>query len=353
MTLPRTFYATAASVRSFYSALQRNLQERPAVQSVAVATDLPPTTNEMRAFTPEGAGAEVPSTTNLSWVDGPYFEVLGITLKQGRFFTPDEHLQDRRVVVVNEKLAALAWPGEPAVGKRLRWGAAGSTAPWLTVVGVIGNVADGPIGAEPGVHAYEPFRQLPDAFLNGTPNQFGRDLQAVVRGDGDLRALAALVRQEIAALDPALAIERVQPMTDRVGEVVAPRRFGTLLVAAAAAVALCLACVGLAGLLAYTIGQRRKEIAVRMALGADAGRVLRMVLTQGARLVGVGLAAGLAGSLLVTRLIASFLYQTSPYDPVTLAAVIGLLAGVAMGACALPAWRAARLDPVVALRADP
>jgi predicted permease len=354
MTLPRTFYTTGASVRAFHQALLPNLSTLPGVRSAAVATDLPLTTYEHRSFTPEGMNAAdgAQPTTSLTWVHGPYFETLGITLERGRFFVPDEYIHERRVVIVNEKLAALVWPGQDPVGKRLKWGGAVSAAPWLTVVGVIGNVAEGPIGNAPTVHAYEPFRQLPDFFLDGATNQFGRDLKAVLLADGEPRALAALVRQEISKLDRELAIESIEPMGAYVDDVVAPQRVSTLLVGAFAAIALLLASVGLYGLLAYTIAQRRREIGVRIALGADRRGVIGMVVGQGARLVAIGLVGGLIASLGLTRLVASLVYQTNPYDFVTFTIVPAVLAVAAFIACAFPAWRAARVDPMTALRAE-
>jgi predicted permease len=353
LTLPRTFYATADSVRTFHESLSRHLQAVPGVRSVAVATDLPFKTYDLRAFTPEGAttpdGAQ--PTTNLTQVHGPYFETLGMTLRQGRFFTADEYARDRGVAIVNERLAARFWPDQDPIGKRLRWGGAGSQYPWLTVVGVVGSIADGPIGTEPGIHAYEPFRQLPDFFLDGA-NQFGRDLKVAVLADGKPLALAAPVRQEISKLDPELAIESILPMDEQVRDASAPQRVSTLLVGAFAAIALLLASVGLYGLIAYTIAQRRREIAVRMALGAERGTVIRMVIGQGARLVAIGFVAGLIGALALTRLVASLLYQTNQYDLVTFATVPAVLAAAAFIACALPAWRAARVEPITALRAE-
>ena len=353
MTLPRTFYTTAVSVRTFHESLSRNLSALSGVRSVAVATDLPLTTSELRVFTPEGAMMpDASPATTLTWVHGPYFETLGMTLTGGRFFADAEHAQNRRVVLINEKLAALAWPGQDPVGKRLKWGVAAGQNPWLTVVGVIRNVADGPIGAEPKVHAYVPFRQFPDFFLNSAPNQFGRDLKVAVLAEGDPRALAALVRQEISKLDPELALQSIQTMDEQVSDVVAPQRVSTLLVGVFAAIALLLASVGLYGLLAYTTGQRQKEIAVRMALGAERGAVIGMVIGQGARLVAMGLFVGLLGSLALTRVVASLLYQTNPYDPLAFAIIPAALIPAAFMACALPAWRAARVEPTTALRAD-
>jgi predicted permease len=354
MTLPRTFYATAASVRTFHESLSRSLLAIPGVRTVALATNLPLTIYDARAFTLEGANhpnAAQP-TTNLSWVHGPYFETLGMTLSRGRFFAADEHAQNRRVVIVNERLAALAWPGQDPVGRRLKWGVAASQAPWLTVVGVIRNVADGPIGVEPGVHAYEPFRQFPDFFLNGAATQFGRDVKAAVLAEGEPRALAALVRQEISKLDRELAIESIQPMDEQVSDVVSPQRFTTLLVGVFAAIALLLASVGLYGLLAYTTARRQKEIAVRMALGAERRAVVGMVIGQGARLVAIGLFLGLLGSLGLIRVVASLLYQANPYDLLAFAIIPVALVPAAFMACAIPAWRAARVEPTAALRAE-
>ena len=354
MTLPRTFYTTATSVRTFHASLYESLVALPGVRSVALATDLPLTTYELRAFTPEAAsipeGAQ--PTTHLTWVHGPYFDTLGMTLRRGRFFVDGEHVQNRSVVIINEKLADLFWPGRDPVGKRLKWGIAASGAAWLTIVGVVGNVADGPIGAEPGIHAYEPFRQLPELFLDGAVNQFGRDVKAAVLAQGEPRALAAAIRQEISTLDRELAIQNIELMDQQVSDAVAPQRFSTLLVCAFAAVALFLASVGLYGLLAFTITQRTREIAVRLALGAERRAVMRMVVAQGAQLVAIGLTVGLIVSLGLTRFVASLLYRTNQYDLVTFLTVPAVLTAAALIACVLPAWRAARVEPLTALRAE-
>ncbi len=354
MTLPRTFYTTAASVHAFHESLSRSLSALPGVRRVATATDLPLSAYDVRAFTPEGAHTSTgpQPATNLTWVHGRYFETLGMTLSRGRFFTTDEDTHPRGVVIINERLAALAWPGRDPIGRRLKWGGAEGPAPWLTVVGVIRNVADGPIGTEPGVHAYEPFRQIPDFFLNGAANQFGRDLKAAVLVDREPRALAPRVRQEISQLDPALAIQSIETMDEQVSRVVAPQRFSALLVGGFSAMALLLSSVGLYGLLAFTTALRQKEIAVRMALGAERRAVISMVIGQGVRLVAAGIFIGSLGSLAVARLISSLLYQTSPYDLRTFATVPVVLIPTALLGCFICAWRAARVNAIAALRAE-
>lgn len=353
LTLPPAFYATAEKVRTFHDALARSLSALPGVRSVTIGTDLPLMTYETRGFTPEGGvAADVPPVTSLTWVDGPYFETLGIPVTVGRSFDAGEYAQNRRVVIVNEKLARAAWPGVNAVGKRLKWGSRASPQPWLTVVGVIHDVVDGTIGTPPGLHAYEPFRQLPDTLLNGARNQFGHLIEAAVRSDGDPRPLAALVRTEIRKLDPRLAIESIETMDARIQSAVAPQRASTLLVGAFAALALLLAAVGVYGLLAFTASQRQKEMAVRMALGAERRAIVRMVVGQGARLVAIGLTIGTAGAFVLSRALSPLLYRTDPHNVAVFAIVPIVLVPTALIACAFPAMRAARVNQATALRAE-
>lgn len=354
MTLPRSFYATPSSVRAFHDRLSRSLAALPGVRSIGLATNPPFTSHDARVFTPEHApaGDGGAPTTKLTWVHGPYLETIGVTLRRGRHFTSDEYAQARGVVIVNQKLADVVWPGRDPIGNRLKLGGRGSAAPWLTVVGVIANVADGPAGAEPGVHAYEPFRQMPDFFLANTPNQFGREVTAAVRAADAPASLPPLVREAVATLDRQLAIQRIGTLEERVGEVRAPQRFGTLLVGVFAAIAVLLAAVGLYGLLAFTTAQRRKEIAIRMAFGAERRSTIGLVIAHGARLVAAGFAAGLAGSLAFARFLSSLLYQSDPYDPLAFVLVPAVLVPVALVACAIPAWRASRVEPIAALRTD-
>jgi predicted permease len=354
LTLPPAGYSSAASVRSFHHALFTGALSLPGVRSAALVTDLPLEQYEYRVLSPEGVdtGGRAPTSTNLSWVYGPYFQTLGIRLRSGRVFSDIETSDPRGVVIVNERLARTFWPGQDAVGKRLRWGlnTPDNPNPWLTIIGVVADVADGPLGAEPFIHAYEPFSQFPDFVLNNVPSLFGRQVKLAVRTEADPRALASAVRAEIARIDRQLAIESIATMVDRLGEVVAPRRFSAMVLGGFASGSLLLAAIGLYGLLVFTVNERLREIAVRLALGAQRAEILRMVVGQGLKLVTVGLVAGMAASYAVARAVGSFLYQTESHDLVTFGAVPVVLVVIALIACALPAYRASRVDPAPVLR---
>jgi predicted permease len=356
LTLPRAGYRTAANVRSFQRALVTRASVLPGVRSAALVTDLPLERYEHRVLSVEDVGLAggASSSTNLSWVHGPYFQTLGIRLTSGRVFTDDEALEPRDVVIVNERLAGAFWPGQDAVGKRLRWGLdiPGNQNPWLTIVGVVADVADGPLGTEPSVHAYEPYSQLPDLVLNTVPTAFGRQFKLAVRTDADPHALVSAVRAEIGRLDPQLAIESIATMGDRLGEMVAPRRFSAMVLGGFAAGSLLLAAVGLYGLLVFTVSERAREIAVRLALGAQRAEILRMVMGHGLKLVTVGLVLGVASSYALGRTIASLLYQTASHDLVTFGTVAMVLFLIALIACALPAYRASRVEPMGVLRTE-
>lgn len=356
LTLPRDGYKTAASVRAFHQSLFSRTASLPGVRSAALMTDLPLEWYERRTIAPEGVKpvGGAPPSTNLSWVYGPFVETLGLRLKRGRVFSEVESVESRNVVIVNERLARAFWPGQDAIGKRLRWGidVPQNPNPWLTIVGVVGDVADGPIGTEPFIHAYEPFSQFPDIVLDNIPNSFGRAVKLAVRTDADPRALVAPVGASITSIDSQLAIESLETMDERVREVVAPRRFSVMTLGGFAAGALLLAAIGLYGLLAFIVGERRRELAIRLALGAEPLAIRRLVVGHGLALVGIGLAVGAALSFAIARTVASLLYQTPSHDAVTFGAVPVVLLFVSLVACALPAYRASRVEAASALRAE-
>jgi putative ABC transport system permease protein len=356
LALPRSGYSNAASVRSFHDAILARASSLPGVRSAALVTDLPLERYERRSLSVEGAGftGGVPPSTNLSWVHGPYFETLGIDLKRGRLFTDMENVKPTGVVIINERLERTFWPDEDAVGKRMRWGAdvPENRNRWLTVVGVIADVADGPLGTTPFLHAYEPFSQFPNFIWDRLPTMFGRDIRLAARTNVDPLTLAPALRAEIARIDPQLAIESIGSMNERVDDVVAPQRFSAFTLGAFAAGSLLLAAIGLYGLLIFGVRESRREIAVRLALGADPSSIVWMIVGRGLKLVAVGLVAGIVVSLGVARAVRSLLYETGGNDVVAFGAAPIVLVATALLACALPAYRASRLDPTAALRTE-
>jgi putative ABC transport system permease protein len=353
VVLPRAGYTNAASVRNFHRTLLERATSLTGVRSAALMTDLPLERYERRGVS--GEGVDNPTgTTNLSWVYGPYFDTLGIRVTSGRAFTDIENAERRNVVIINERLARLFWPGQDAVGKRLGWGRGARTPedPWLTVVGVVADVADGPLDGERFFHAYEPFSQFPEVVWNEVPTTFGRGVKLALRTTGDPLALAPAVRTAINRLDNQLAIGLIATMAERMSDLAAPRRFSAMTLGAFAGGSLLLAATGLYGLLAFMVRDRRREIAVRLALGAEPRRILHMVVGRGLKLVSLGLFAGAVASYFLARVVQSFLFQTESHDVMTFATVPLVLATVALVACALPAWRASRVEPLGALRAD-
>jgi putative ABC transport system permease protein len=355
VSLPYEAYRTADDMATFVGSVYERLQSIPGARSASVSTDVPLESNERRAMTPEGATeASVPPSAALTFMHGDYLGTLGVPLTRGRAFTRIEEQESRDVAIVSESLAARYWPGQDPIGKRIKWGLASSRTPWLEIVGVAGDAHDGPLTAEPTIHAYVPFNHLKRDFdaLGDAAGPFGRTLRIALRANGDPAALVAPARQQIAALDPSLPVTRIATMEQQVAESVAPQSFSMSVLTAFAVGALLLAAIGLYGLLAFAVAQRTREIGVRIALGASRGSVLGMVVRQGMALVAVGLVIGLIAAVGVTRVMTTLLYRTEPFDPLTFTFVPIVLCAVALLACYLPARRAARTEPMVALRTE-
>jgi predicted permease len=307
-----------------------------------------------RSFTPDRVGdaGGLPPSVAVTWTHGQYFETFGIPIVRGRGFSAEEEAEARPVAIVSRALAARFWPGEDPIGKRVKWGIEPSSAPWMTIVGVAGDVVDGVLGAEPIIHVYVPYSEIPDQQL-AAPN-FGlvRRMTIAVHGELDAVRFAVPARAAIAALDPALAVTDVTTLEQVVSDASAPKRFSATVLTAFAAGALLLAAIGLYGVLAFGVAQRHREIGVRLALGARVSEVMGLILRQGMMLTGIGLLLGGLGAVAGARLLRSQLYETATYDPWTFAAVPVVLVLVALAACYLPARRAAAVDPAVALRVE-
>jgi predicted permease len=353
VNLPRVGYDNAQAVESFYRALHENVGAIPSVQAAAVQTDLPlKGDGERRAFTADQPADPAVSSTGVAvtWTFGDYFRTFGVPIVKGRTFLPEEDAQNRLVAIVSRGLAERFWPGQDPIGKRVKWGIPASQAPWQTIVGVAGDVVDGRLGEEPILHIYVPFAEATGQPANLAA--FFRRMSVAAMTEGDTASLVGPMRGAIARIDPALAVADVTTMSQVMADAAAPQRFSTAVLSVFAAGALLLAAVGLYGTLAFGVTQRTREIGVRVALGASRYEVLRLVVRQGMSLTILGLALGLAGALAVTRLMTGLLYETKPLDVGTFASVTGVLAAVALLACYLPARRAARVEPMAALRAE-
>ncbi len=346
--VPARAYPTRADMVAFHDLVREGLGRLPGVEAVGLANDLPLAATEKRAVVIETAGEskEDPPITTQSWVAGDYFRAAGIPLRAGRLLDERDTESAPPVAIVSEKLARRFWPGQDVIGKRFRWGS--PEYPWLTVVGVVGDVKDGPPGEEAGPHTYTPLRQERARNVE----RFLRSMNVVVRTAGPPRPLETAVRRELARLDPSLAVSDLRLLEQDVGRAVAPQRFQLSLVGAFAVLGLLLAAVGVYGILAHFVGEQTREIGVRMALGARARDVLMAVAGDGLRLAALGAVLGLVLSLAVVRFLRGMLFGVAAYDPITFLAAPVLLGLVALIACSVPAWRAARVDPVVALRQE-
>jgi putative ABC transport system permease protein len=276
-----------------------------------------------------------------------YFEALGVRPVRGRLPADGDAVPGAPVVFFNESAVRAIFPGEDPVGRRVRLSrTTGAEQPWRTIAGVVADVRQRGLETPPGPEMYIPLPQF-QHFMEGTQ---AWSLSVVVKASGPPLALAGAVRAALRRVDPEVPAADVRAMDEVVGASLAARRRDAWLTGAFAALALAVATVGVHGVTAYHVAQRRREIGLRVALGAGRRDVVGMVLGQGLRLVGAGLIIGLPAAVAATGALRSLLFAVEPHDATVLAAIAVLLASVAALACAVPAVRAARIDPVVALR---
>jgi putative ABC transport system permease protein len=354
-SLPASGYRTGADVRAFYTRLLDGARALPGVTAVGAATDLPLTVRERRALTvenPPAAAAPLPAVVANDWVMGQYFEALGVRIVSGRPLADGDTLASESVVVVNETLARRYWPNADPVGRRVAWGNPTNHGPWMRVVGVIGDIKQAGLAATTEPQTWQPWAQMPDQALGSNIMGIFRSMRLMVRSRVPPASLLSPIREQVRALDPALPVTDIQTLDDVVAASAAPQRFNAALIGGFAAIALLLAAVGIGGVLAITVSRRTQEIGIRLALGADAGVVIRMVIRQGMTLVAAGLAIGVPLALAATRLLTSLLFETTPHDAAAFAGATLVLCLVACAACAAPAIRASRVDPMRALRID-
>ena len=339
--LPRAKYAKPEQWISFYQQTLERMNALPGAQEAAVAVPLPLSDSYINlAFEIEGrpprAKSESP-TADFVAISPNYFHVLQVPLLRGREFRGADSESGPKVCVISSSVAQQLFPNDSALGQRILIGYPTNSS--REIVGIVGDVKDSDLSARQTAQIYVPFVQNP---------LWAADI--AVRARGNPSSLGGALREQIRAIDSALPVAEVKPMEEAIGSSIAQPRFRTALLSLFGAAALLLAAIGIYGVLAYTVTQQTREIGIRMALGANPGRVLRLVLARGLRLAGAGTVIGVLAALLLTRLLGSLLFDVSATDPLTFAAVAGLLLAVALLACYVPARRAMRVDPMVALR---
>jgi predicted permease len=345
VVLPEMKYPDQPRRTAFYAELVRRLEALPGVQSAAVTNWIPLVRQgDSLGITIEGQPAPAPgqNPSAVTRVVSPhYFRTMGIQLTRGREFVEQDTADSPRVVVISETMARRFWPGEDPLGKRLTTGGpAGAPIPWMEVVGVVKDVRQMELTADPKPQMYVPFTQP----------VFFRPSHLVVKTDVEPRTLATAVRKAVWEIDKDQPVSNVSTMEDVLSESIARQRFSMLLFGIFAALALILAAVGIYGVMSYSVAQRTREIGIRIALGAQRGDVLRLAVGGGLKLVLIGVVLGLAAAFALTRVMTSLLFGVSATDPATLVVISLVLISVAVLASYIPARRATKVDPMVALR---
>ena len=345
ITLPRAKYPSDTARIAFYDRVLAEFKTLPGVSSVG-ATSVLPFGGGWSTSSFDIEGYQVPDNTPGPWGDirsvSPDFAVtLGIPQQRGRFINDADRPGAPPVVVIDEELARRYFPNANPIGRRITFNRGAPQTTWITIIGVVGHAAHEGLDAEKRIQVYFPFRQ------SGAGN-----LNFALRTPGDPTALISSVRTAVRRVDPEQPISTVATMDELVEASLGPRRLNMTLLALFGALAIVLASLGIYGVNSQLVTQRRRELGVRIALGASTSEVMRLVLGHGMALTGIGVLAGSAGAYGLTRLIRAQLYGVNAADPVTFVAVALLLSTIAFIACALPAWRATRLDPLRVLREE-
>ncbi|MFZ0731366.1 MAG: ABC transporter permease [Candidatus Sulfotelmatobacter sp.] len=344
ISLPQFQYATPQQWTAFSNQLLASLHAQPGLRDSALAAPLPMDRQGEASFAfsivgdPQLPAGKSP-TADYATVSPDYFRTMGIPLLRGRLFSDQDSPSNAKVAIISEVLARRYFPNQDPLGRQMRFGFPPNSDVSREIVGIVGDVRDASLSRQPGPMMYVPFAQAP---LYGG--------EVVVRSSLSASSVAAGIRQAVSSIDKNLPVTDIESLNDALGKSISQERFRTFLLASFSAIALVLAAIGIFGVISYSASQRTHEIGIRMALGADRRDVLRLILGQGTKLALFGLGIGIVAAFLLTRLMSSLLYSVSATDPVTFASVTVILLSVALAACYIPARRAMRVEPIVALR---
>jgi putative ABC transport system permease protein len=331
-----------------YNRMRDEVAAIPGVLDVGIGSPMPLRSSqvvfEMKADGKPLAVGEPMPRAEFRTANPEFFRAAGIPLLNGREFTVTDRRGSERVVIINQLLADKLFPGEDPVGKRVAWTGdilrfTPISTDWRTVIGVVANTQDGGMDAPPGLVAFMPFEQ--ELAMGGG---------LVIRADSNVAALGPAATRIVKRIAPAALIENVMTVSQIKDQSVSPRRLNAALVSSFGILAVIIAAVGIAGVLAFSVSARTNEIGIRMSLGADRGHVQRMILKEGGVLLAIGLALGVTGAFFAASVIRGLLFGVAPHDPVTMIGVAGIMAAIGIIACWVPALRAARIDPVIAMR---
>ncbi|MDQ2921285.1 MAG: ABC transporter permease, partial [Acidobacteriota bacterium] len=351
VSLPPSRYSKPADVKLFYKKLESRLADLPGVESVAGANVLPLSAQNVRtefiiAGRPPLKPSDTPAAQN-RFVSAGYFQTMKIPIVKGRDFTDADNERTAGVAIIDETLARRYWPHENPIGEHLLVSFVEKEKPIdMEIVGIAGNVKHAELNEQPAATLYAQINQVPPVVTSFLAN----NMSIVVRGAVASGSWADLVRRELRAIDPEVSASNFKTMEELLSSSIAARRFNSLLLTVFAVAALLLAAAGLYGVIAFFVTQRTREIGLRVALGAQSRDVMRLVVGQGLRITLVGLTAGFVAAFALTRLMSTLLYGVSPSDLMTFVVVAALMTAVALLACYLPARRATKVDPLVALR---
>ncbi len=357
-SLPQKQYSTQPAVTAFNNELLRQLQQLPGADSAGLTSTLPASgSNNNQAFVVDGyvppKGAPMNLATSAQ-VKGDYFRAMGIPLIHGRYFTEADKAGAQLVLIVNRKLAEHYWPHQDPIGKRLRIGTPEMDTPWMTIVGEVADVKLSSPDDPTKEQYFIPVDQMEQAIgaLASPTDLNGNGGYIVLRSVSAPEQMENALRATVRSIDAQLPLTQVQTMIEAVSQTEAPRRFNTVLITSFAIAAVMLAVLGIYSVVAFSVASRVQEMAIRMALGSQRSRIMRLVLESGAKLAAFGCVIGLAGAAAASTLLRSLLFGVSPFDPIilTMAAIFVLL--LALGASVFPALRAASVDPAHALRGE-